>query len=133
MNDKTTGKFSFSSHAALALAVVVLAIVAFSWTSPAAEGMGQAGTKTDVAASPGESSILKLTGTIEAIDKPVPGSDSKVRIVSPEKGAFPIANSGKGQELVEHVGATVVLTARRTRDGNGHEILTVQSYQIKKS
>ena len=84
---------------------------------------------SDVAAGPAFE-MMVVTGTIQAAEEDFLGQATRVRIVSPEAGAFLIARDAKGRELESHVGAIVTVTAERTRDDEGNEILSVERYQV---
>jgi hypothetical protein len=76
--------------------------------------------------------IVVITGRIEPAEATFLGRAAQIRIVSAE-GAFLIAHEGKGQELKDHIGAIVTLTAERMHDDEGYEILSVERYRVHRS
>ena len=76
--------------------------------------------------------IRVITGRIESAEENLLGETTQVRIVSAVEGAFLIANEGIGEELTSHVGAIVTVTAERTHDDEGNEILSVERYHVHK-
>ena len=74
--------------------------------------------------------IVVITGRIEPAEATFLGRAAQIQIVSAEAGAFLIAHEGKGQELKQHVGAIVTLTAERMHDDEGYEILAVERYRV---
>lgn len=121
-------KTSAKTRVGRVTAILGAALLGFASASLAAEAASPAKTP-DVSSAP-PATMLKLTGTIEAVDKNVLGHATRVRIVTPDKGTFLIAKAGKGEDLMSHVGETVTVTAHRTQDAQGNEVLSVDGYQI---
>lgn len=125
-------KTAAKARVGLSLAVAA-GMLTFGWASASAQDAAPRGEGEEDVASPPALETMEITGTIEAATKNVLGQATQVRIVSQEMGAFLIAKDGKGEELKDHVGATVTVTARPTRDAQGNETLAVERYELHKS
>ena len=119
-----------SAKTRLAIVGAIAAAVFGSYASPSAasEETLRREPATAVAAPPPDE-MMKVTGTIEAVEENFFGYAIQVRIIS-DMGAFLIAKAGKGEELTGHVGETVTLLAHRTTDEQGNTVLSVEGYRV---
>ena len=72
---------------------------------------------------------VTLTGTVRALDKDKDGNPVSVFLAT-EGGDYPVAQQGRGVNLLSHIDARARVTGVLSKDETGKHILTVISFYL---